>query len=1307
MRFASVAEVKIKFSALLRQRRTKMMPYMTTFERGEVVGRLPHRRRTARCHVRALAIIPALAALLVAGLALTLRPTPARSAPAPVRAVMFHNRVSWTAAPGTQVSAEVHSPVGLKANAQAGADADGRVILALRIAMDTRGLSPWPRLITPGDTLTLTPDEGEPLSIEVPDLSADVDDSRSRIVGRAPAGTAVTVTVEAAVPGAPPPSRVIADMDGRFAFELPGGMRLADGQGGWVTWVDADGHRFDAYFAARAVEITLDTAYARVRSTIGNELAVRRRADFGTRVVDKPLSGRQYSEGTDGRRVLTDDHRWLIHAGMPITVTEDGGPLERRDRVIRVMPKLAITFAGGSRVIGAAPPGARLAVRALPPLSEEPAAEIEVIAEASGDFAASFPPDVVLAAGWRAAVVMDLGEGIYARALATRPRVRGAVGGPWLDLIVAPMQLVTVTLRSPSGAERISVTRRAAAEGSLKLDFDTDRLDAQSWHIYETLRPGDAIEIETGSGDPRRVLVPHLAARSDPDAEAIIGQTEPGARVDATSYFGVVDPVTSELSWPVELPRVVDAGPDGTFRIDFAGEADIEPGVGTELSVRVGEGDVFLYRTAPLALRPAIGRYHVDVFGILQHPITATLRDTAGRLVGTVSLPSSLDRDPPRVLPLNALGFGGVSWFKDAVGNYVAIAAGDTVHVVSGLDEATLTLPPLEGKVHVGEDRVIARTVPNAAARLHTDGLPDHPKGLHIPLISDAQGFVEHDFSGVYDIRYNDDMYVEVLLGRHAAVRTINAPGLDLDLDGAVLYGAFEPGLPLAVTVHRDGEPSPVGQASARSRVDGAFTAQLRDLAGEPLPPRPGDWLTVSSPGAELTREITWTIPALSLDVDRSTGDASGVAPVDARLTVWRFDALDGFVSSRSELEEPVRAPDGTWHASSVAPIAPGHFTAASIDTAEGHTVRRMRIEPQANVETGGATVCGVGAPHARVRVALRSAAGALEASGEGRVSAAGRFTLALRGAGGDMARADAGMKLEAEVGADAIAFTLDPLDALFDPVSRLVTVQTRPRAVVYAFAPARSCLGTRPPEAERWVRDTQDSWITGNFADAQGRWTGVGMPAGAETFGVEVATFTAEGFRQYRTAWMPLRARLFTGTDRITGTAPPRAIVSTTIRGADGAPRGSLAAEAGSDGRFTAQARDGAGSELRLTAGDQITLSVNGGATQAVVEPLDFDIDLASGIIGHAPAGRTVGLTLTAGGRSPVYLERTADAAGRFSFGPPDLPPRGDWGLADLVAVQAALSQAGGHATVAEWRRDGGGSGTRSVWLPWVGRGR
>ncbi len=1253
------------------------------------------------------AIASCMAAVLVGGVALTLRPTPARGAPTPLHAVMYHNRVIWSAEAGTGVSAEVHSPTGLKAKAQGVADASGRVALTLAIVMDTRGLSTWPRPISPGDTMTLTQDRGGPLTVRVPDLSADVDDNRRRIVGRAPAGTAVTVTVEAAVPGAPPPTRVVADASGRFAFELPGGLSLADGQGGWVTWVDADGHRFDAYFAARFVEITLDTAYARVRSTIGNELEVKRRANNGTRVVDRGLHGRQYSEGLDGRRVLADDHRWQIHAGMPITVTEDGGPLERRDRLIRVMPKLAITIAGGAGVSGAAPAGARLTVRALPPHSEEPAAEVVVTADAGGAFAVSFAPDLVLAAGWRAAAVMDLGDGIYARALATRPRLRGAVGGPWLDLIVAPMQLVTVTLRSPSGAERISVTRRAAAEGSLAMDFDTDRLDANSWHIFETLRPGDAIEVDAGGGDRRRVLVPRLAARSDPDAEAIIGQTEPGARVGARLYFGQLDPVTLDLRWPVELSRVADAGPDGSFRIDLAGEADIEPGVGTELSIKVGEGDIFLYQTAPLALRPEIGRYHVDLSGITQHPITATLRDSAGRLVGTMNLQCTVNRSPPRVRPLNPLSFGGLSSFRDSAGNYVAIAAGDTVHVISGLDEATLSLPPLEGKGHVGADRMVARSIPNAAAWLHTHGLPDHPNGLHIPLVADARGFVEHRFNGTYDIRYNDDdLRVEVLLGRHAVVRTLDTTGLDLDLDGAVLHGANEPGLPLAVTVHRDGELSPVGQASARPRADGAFTAHLRDPAGEPLVLRVGDRLIVSSPGAELTREVTWTVPALTLDVDRPTGDASGVVPEDARLTAWRFPALDGFVSGRSELEEPVRAPDGTWHASSDAPVAPGHVTAASIDTAEGHRVRRMRIEPQANVETGGATVCGVTAPHARVRVVLKSATGAVEGSGEGRASAAGRFTLALRGAGGELAHAAAGKRVEAEVGAAAISFTLDALDALFDPASRLVSVQTRPHAAGYGFAPARTCLGDWSPEAERWVRATQDRWSTGYVADAQGRWTGVGMPAGAEQFGVQVASFTVAGFRQYRTAWMPLHARLFTGTDRVAGTAPPRTIVSATIRDADGAPRGSLSAEAGSDGRFTALARAGAGGALRLSAGDRVTLSADSMATDAVVEPLDFDIDLASGALGHAPAGRSVGLTLTAGDRSPVYLEREADAAGRFSFGPQDLPPQGDWGWADLVTVQAELLQAGGHATVVEWRRDGGGSGTRAVWLPWVGSG-
>lgn len=1251
-----------------------------------------------------LPLVPIVLTLLALGLAPAFPAAPpAHAQPADgaprLHATMFHHIISWTADPGDRFEVTLSDAAGKeKGYVWAWADAEGLV----RVKLVARTNDFAYQRLEPGDRLLITRFAGpELLDLEIPDAQADVSDDGRRIVGRAPAGARLAVEMEARGTAAPFTADIVAGVDGGFDLDLPDAAILEPGEGGKVTVTPPDGHVFDIQLARRKVEIQLDSAYAEARFTLQTPIGIRRMVVFDR--GEAPGSLRrdpQRPDGptADGRATFSDDARFdvrrRITAGTVVTISQQGGPLGRTDDIVRTMPDLAIRIDGPRRITGHGPPGAALEVVVLPPeVAGEPApspSRFPLAADAQGAFILVLPEPLALAAGWRAVLRQNLGDGISVRAEVTLPRFRMSVHAARLDTHVAPFQTLTVTLLARDGSRRAQEVARADEAGEVELHLDNGKTHPRSgWDVLEPFRPGDTVEIDLGSGDPTRLVVPILTGGTDPDAELIRGRAAPGASLTAKVYAGAN---------VIQQGVIADAA--GEYVVDLGGAVDFEPGVQSIITWTDPRGHEFYVLTAPLRLVVTPGRSYVDLTPYIGYPITTTLFTAEGAVAGLGGEVLTETGDP-RELPFPLYDEGVSIWFDDRFGSGIWYQSGDRVEVQAGGDVARVTVLPMDGRLHVEDDLVIGRTVPGA--HLQVDSEFYEPTNVSAMLTADASGYFQHSFRGSADIRYNSSVLITAFAGRHRVRYTINGPGLGLDLSAAQLSGSVEPEVDL--TARLGPADTPRAEVAARADREAAFNLILRDPAGEPVLPRAGDPLAILAPAAQLMREIAWTVPRLTLDFDAQTGLTSGMAEPGALLEVSVGNAV-GYPSVRAapglgdyNRDFPRIAPDGSWSVAKSWPPVPGGRVEALMILPSGHVARRTLTHPILNVEHGGSTVCGAGQPHSRVAIALRDAIGRVVARSAGRVDADGLFELVLADDAGTRVRTAAGMVAAADIGGTAVEVALGPMQVEVDRAAGRIDARLAPSARVDVGFPARGC--------QFYLDDTLWREMTGRGYIVQTIGLLRSGPDGTLEYspsnpavlnhGLTIAAYTADGHRTYRTAYQPLSGLAYVGTDRLAGRARPDATVESSLRAPDGTTRqGTVVAD--ERGRFDLRLSEAGGAAIRLNPGDQINLMAGADQAALTVEPLSFDYSPEVGIQGQAPPERDVKLVLTIRQRGTSTISLRSDASGRFALLASDLSPRGPWTFADVTAIDVALPQAGGHATVTEWRAE---DRLRPLYLP------
>ncbi len=1242
---------------------------------------------------------------------------------APVVVTLYHNTLEWHTRPHHFATAFVTHTEGIGSDGRGGETgrtgrangrANGQGAVVLRLDNGTGG---W-QVFRPFDTMTLvtasfTGSLGTPYHVDVPELRVDVAADGTAVVGRAAPGTTVALALDAPPAGAAAVDQavVVADAAGSFAWTLPAGAYLAPGQGGWATVLDADGNRFRARFVALSLRLMVGQAAASGWLTPADALEVwyHIRHEDG-RVLPRRLS--LSGQALDGRRSNTGAAASALTAGMPFTVTVDSPVLGARAILGAPLPDLTVDTLDAAAASGLAPAGAAVTVELHAPDAAEdqpPSVRLPTTAGPDGRWRVDFPPDTPLLAGGRAVVVLPVGDGVAAAATAVRPRITVAVDGARVGVQLAAYARFRVSTYAPDGT-LIGRTSElgAGADGRVTLDLPTDH---GFWEagprlpegVLATLPRGGAVEVDMGDGgDPLRLIIPQLVATSDVTADTISGTAPPGAQVEVE-----VLAVTDTLR--------LGAAPDvnGRWSLSLAGQVDVAPGVGARAWFDDPAGHRYYVDTAPVTIVASPDSYYLSAAPWTGRPLRAEARDRAGRLVGSILRPADEgpDEDDRRLALTSTVG----AWLVNAFGQEPAMAAGDTLWVQIGDDEATWVLPPLQGRIHPDLDLVVGATDPGAEVEV-IGGEVDDPLAVVTTVTADAHGIFRADLAGRLDIHFGEGVYARRHDGPHTLLRYVRAPGLDVAIDRATVAGVLEPDVAIDVRLEAGGQVRAAGPAQASA--SGRFNALLRDEAGLAAVPRAGEQIIVESAEAQLYGYMALTVPPFGMAMAGDGRTIGGPRPEAAYFSVDASRAHYGWPLAGSAatvpFEETVAEP-GRWEGRLGRPAQPGDRIRASLFLPSGHGLSREWVEPILAVEHGGPHVCGLTQPHAAVSLKLEAAGGAERATLHGMADAQGRVDLAWSNEAGGALRTGAGDRIRGRVGDADIDIYLDVMTATLDLAAGFLSGQVRPGAGPILTSPARDCLYRLTVADERWLaatglRPTYESYGIGG-PPADGRIRLRLPPAAFRDRGIDLHYDSAGGHRVYRTIYRPLVLAADVATGRVSGQAVPGASVWLALLGPDRQPRSTAAAAADAGGRFTAHFEDAAGATLSLATGDRIAALARGGpeasvadggeqSAEMVIEALDVDPSKAA-IIGHAPAGRVVGLLLAIPGVGSRWIERTAGPDGRFDLRAEDVPPRSGWTLADVSGGRVELEGEDGHRTVVSWP-DGNAHAGRD--LPAVG---
>ncbi|MEO8084732.1 MAG: hypothetical protein ABI780_12990 [Ardenticatenales bacterium] len=1198
---------------------------------------------------------------------LAVAPQAVAVSPTPVRSWMYTNRAAWHTAPGTRVSARLVDRVAGEAVANAVADAEGDVVLAFAVP-PTGERTPLggsnPSLIEPGDTLFVAADDVPVWQIAVPDLSADAEVSPPRVYGTAPAGAAVDITFNGA--GRRPfAGTATAGADGRFDLSLQDNFDLRYGDVGWVTLTDAAGHSFTLLAAPLVVEVSLGTPRTRVLGSTSTrpDLMVQ---TAGTSRGYWPVNRAADPIGTGWTAflsVFTGDGRDALSSGAVVTATLSGDPLSvARVRPV-VIPNIAFDLdVGGTAFIGRAPAGAPLQITIGRP--DRATVTFDTAADANGRVRVAVP-FAPMPPGSRAELRYDDGRGDWFIAQLVMPQVRVRLYEGVVEGVGQPWQPVTVTLTTPSLPTTYSWPGRTDMDG----DFSTTLHPAspetyppcEIWPLcYETvsLAPGDRIAVEFAGGDPTTLTLPRLTTHTDPDAESVGGEAPGGARVELfTNLPWTIPTWNSQRNEPAPARPVATAvaADDGAYTALLSPAIDIEPPL-RGYAVITDQGQLVAAQWTPLVVALTQNIAYVEATGVTNRPISATLRDALGTTVAR----------------LDTMRDTGA--LRDEVGEQPDIVAGDVLDIQRGDDRLVLTVPPLNGRVHVDDDLLVGQGPPGEVIRLIGRSGP-------VTATVDSAGLFRHDFraDGI-DLRYNDPLRAVLALGpgrRHTLNRDLTLPGLTLALHTSRLRGAIEPLLDLNVSADRG--PTALARQTTRSDGRAAFSTALAGADGRRLELIPGDRLSVTAPSSALQSALAMAVPTLSIALDAAGDVATGTMPRDASLTVtlghW---FINDYGASTNGWGYPTPGADGRWstafESGSQGPldIRAGSTVDAELRLPSGHVVENRAALPLLSAQVDGSRVCGQAAPLAEVAVTAIDTAGATLLSGNGTADALGLFDLALTDPEGRDRTMAPGTLVRGRLGDADVSLVMPTLGVEVDWDSGIVTALTMPRGEATVEVAAHGCLGRPSGDGG----DYDERFLV---ADGHGRAEVDDFSAEQVAAGVVAAAYTADGMRVYREAHL-LIADIYVDTPRLVVTTTARTPLTAALVGADGRPRASAAAVADDTGRGDLSFADTQGRALPIAAGQTVTLDADGDATRIAVEPLSFDVSAGRGLVGLATPGRDVSLRLTLVDGRPIAFVRQTDDRGRFVFTPAMVPPRAGWRWSDVRGVVAAVALPGGH---------------------------
>ena len=1222
--------------------------------------RVPNRRRVTLPLALSLPLafsLPLLLAGLVLGLTqLLARPPQPSSAQAPVNAevrVALHgNTVAFSTLPYTLVSAELADAGGLKAEGIGYGDATGEALIVFPVGSAT---------ILPGDSLTLSRPNDRPLVVQVPDLVVDLDAEGDRIGGRAPAGARLQLSIRTNAGSDPVEREASAGTDGSFLLELAGELDLAAGQAaGEARYDSPEGYRFSAPFAALGAQVSLGAPVLRGQASPGTSIEVEVEKPGGerftlgpTRVIGDP----SYALGGAGARPL--------EAGDRVRIRQTGSPLPEAARAYSVTLQ-AVTIAldpQAGRASGSGPADTPLQVSGDD--MDGNSARWELQTAADGNYGLDLGDQITLGPGWRLRAAYPAAPGIDVGAVAVLRKARVGVGLPFGQGRVEPGHLLTVTLKSESGAIKARGRAFSGDRGDYSMPFGQGAAPAA----------GDRIEIELDSliGDPFVLSVPQLTAASDPEGDRVTGQAPPDTEVDVIVSSADGEPLVTTLS-----------GADGSYSADFGAQLDLERPSDGLARIRTLGGDEFVTTWAAMRLAVSVGSTiqgnYVTGNGPIGRFVTVQLLTPAGEVVGQAAGPvfsGGIVGVPGSVGGLAPQFFVQLA---DTTGRPVQMRAGDSLRVVAGDERIEVEIPPIDAVVVVEGDRITGRTGPDLPITIR---LADSPVSYDttVETRSDAAGRFNVDLTGKREIRFGDFIQLAPQVDGHEIFDIILAPGLVVDLDQAIVLGSLAPDLGLEVTLRRG--TAIRFQQQTGTDATGAFFTQFPGEDGTPFILEPGDLLTVR-PSDPTILPLELRLPALELDWDVATDRVGGRTQTDGELTLFSGLAYARAGSFGFAQGWPAIAPDGRFEAEFVprVDLRPGHKIIALLRPPEGHYVTRSRTVPILNAEHSGPNACGFGAPRETLEVALAQAGQPLASSSPGS-RFDGYFSTVHRDSAQQPVKAEPGQRVATTLDAAPVALELPALNFAIDWQRGVLQAQGPPNATWY-LGQALPCSAQQQPT----VLNIGPTGAVSGQTDAEGKFaTGIGAYASPGA-GFEIAFFeddaqsSAYDHRFFRQAYRAL-ARIFIHTSRVDGRSNALDATRVALQDATGTELASQAVQASTDGYYAVDLVDAAGDPVLIEAGQRVLLETPGESREITVEPLEFDWSAGSPIFGNAPPNRPVQLQLRLSSGAYLSLALASDAEGRIAYTQAEVPPRSAWSLDDVIGVRLTLTTPEGHQII------------------------
>lgn len=1203
--------------------------------------------------MRALRLVVASSLMCALLLVMTLPAALAQAEPAPVDLTLLTTQVTWQAPPLVQVNAQLWGPTGRKGQATAYANTEGQLTLQFR----SPGQPGDPRatVIEPGDRLELRPLSGSPLTVTLPMLAADLDSVGGRIVGRAPAGAALQLKLFSPDDLLLTEVTIQATAEGVVSWALPAGLPWTPGSWGELLLSMAGGHRIRAQFREPSMEIDLTR-----RQASGN-------ASLGTDVVIATSRSGQRPATSDLRRVLNrHDGQWsLLRIAMPPGEARMSGldlslELRRTDLALsRAMTltlpllEVSVDWPAANRVRGQAPPDAAIELRLIQGGAVKE--RVSLLADGAGRWswdpggAARYGP------GWRAEVVYSLRPGTIALAGAETQGLRVALNGSAVEGVVAAGSSFTVTLRSASN-DTVKDRRRidlAPGEGSFNINLGDNEI------LSETrILPGDALWLERATGDPLVVPVPAFALGIDLAGKRVLGRTLPGYGIRLSGSSGVMDLITDDR---------------GDFQTDLASLGGPAPRCQTygcqgraELTVPGGHRFVAAWGVPDLTID--LTDSIVSGHSAGGQSVALDIHDKAGRRLGGSGPTVTGDNG---LIP--SVGYW-IQRLRDPAGRVALAHTGDLLmarlpHSVT----LALPIPLLEGRVVFGRNEVQGRARPGSKGRLqlHRSTLLSGT-GTELPWQADANGSISVVLAPSWNLRYRDNVGMVLEEDGLRWERTLPAPGLVLRLPSGRLEGAAEPAAAVDLVWSRASKS--LGRQRVSAEASGEFSIRLRDGQGRAWPLRKGDQLQVLATGAGAVESQSLTVPEFTVQLDPVarllTGRVSegGLVRISLLPNLGPLEALVRPSSSDSQVIEMPGGGDFSV-ATEAGRFPPRLLIQGQFELGSGHMVLLDQQRPGLAYAQEGATVCAFGPADAPVRLRLVGADNGRLAAAQDTVGEDGFARLTLRDEAGRAMAIHTGQRLMAEIGPDSVQEGVGTFTVSMDWAARTVSGEGPPGAPAALRLQAAAC-GDWVPHSRMTILDPVGRYELGPMDLAP---RGLAHP-------YQVTLLTSSGQRAYR-EWV--RTRVIVHLDRPKLSAETTALTTLSIQtpGFE-----SASAEADELGRWSLALRDDQRQPHQPKAGEALQLVGPDERMNVMVEPLDFDLDPQTGILGQSLPGRRIAIALRLVNGQFARFSTTADAEGRFSFGSADLPTGLEFNQVSRVSLEAQTPD--GHAMRRDWNR-------------------